>query len=423
MDTQPSGTAAGLHYDLHLVTDPETQYLDVRGSIAYHAPTAHLERVRFYLHHQFEITRLHGKRVEGYQFMPAGETGLPFLPQAGVLDVYFDPPLRAGETALIEFTYAGAITEWPIESASVVRPDWVELSLYLPWYPYQYSDEPASLTFTLKVTCPPAYQVASFGRPARPGDDWFFEWPYPTSDIVVAVGKDIAEHAFASPPNQVHLHTTTFQDDSAARLGEDLIWTLERFAGWFGPTRPSDFTLIESPRLLGGGYARRGMVVLAGLEERDYLDQREAYLRYLAHETAHAWWWEAPTHSWDDWLNESFAEFSALLAVRERFGDATYNRFLDRKRERDPDELPLWGFDRANVAGPEQQSLVERMLYDKGPLLLSDLAERIGYSRFLELCRAMLWSGVRSSEHFLALLEELENAETSRWMEGRLKNT
>lgn len=62
------------------------------------------------------------------------------------------------------------------------------------------------------------------------------------------------------------------------------------------------------------------------------------------------------------------------------------------------------------------------MLYDKGPLLLHDLAERIGYLRFLELCRAMLWSGVTETSHFLALLEEVEDPETRRWMEERLKS-
>jgi len=32
------------------------------------------------------------------------------------------------------------------------------------------------------------------------------------------------------------------------------------------------------------------------------------------------WWANAPVNSWEDWLNESFAEYSALMAVRELFG-------------------------------------------------------------------------------------------------------
>jgi hypothetical protein len=53
--------------------------------------------------------------------------------------------------------------------------------------------------------------------------------------------------------------------------------------------------------------------------------------------------------------------------------------------------------------------------------LLHHLAERIGYRRFLDLCRAMQWSGVQDTAHFLDLLEELENSDSRNWMEAALK--
>lgn len=422
METPYSDTNAGLHYDLALDLDPRTSTVTVLGSAAYHAPTPRLERARFYLHRQFEIQRISGRRVLGYHFENLNNAGLPFSPQSATLDVYFDPPLDQGEVALIEFEYSGQLSDWAPESANSITPDWAELGLYLPWFPFQFDGALGGLTYTLKVSVPEGYHVASLGVPSFADGVWFYNWPHQTSDIVVAAGPSLKLHHFASPPNQVFLNTVTFSDDAAARLGEDLLWTLERFSGWFGPTRPADFTLIESPRPLGGGYARRGLVVLAGVEERDYIDQREAYLRYLAHETAHAWWWEAPTATWEDWLNESFAEYSALLAVRERFGEETYLRFIERKRERAAGLLPLWGFERADVSTVEKQAAVERVLYDQGTLLLHDLAERIGQARFLAFCRARLWSGVEHTEHLLDLLEEIEDAPTRQWMEDRLRN-
>lgn len=421
MELPYSDTNAGLHYDLSLDLDPRRQYLSVRGSAAYHSPRAHLERARFYLHRQFSIQRLDGGRVMGYHYDLLSGAGLPFMPQAAVLDVYFNPPLKNGETALIQFEYSGSLTDWPVESPNVVTPEWVEMGLYLPWFPVQYDRGPSDLTFTLKVTAPAGYQVASFGRPAFQDGAWFFNWPHPTNDIVVAAGPTLESLEFSSTPNHVILNASTFSQATAAHLGEDLLGSLERFAGWFGPTRPSDFTLIESPRALGGGYARRGLVVLGGLTDQDYTAQREAYLRYLAHEAAHAWWWQAPARTWEDWLNESFAEYAALMAVRERFGTETFERFLERKRERAKETGPLWEFNRAGGETIEKQTAVERMLYDKGPLLLHELDERLGNTRFLELCRAMLWSGVTTTAHFLDLLEEVEDAPTRGWMEGRLK--
>ncbi len=422
MEPAYSDTNTGLHYDLRLEVDPRTNFIAVSGSLAYHAPRNRLERARFYLNRQFTVTRLEGRRVMGYQFELYDTPHLPAISQAGVLDVYFNPPLHQNETALIQFDYHGNLSEWPPESANIISPDWVEMGLYLPWFPLQIDESPANLTFTLRVTLPAGYQAGSYGPYVFKDGAWFFNWPYPTSDIVVVGGQSIEPRVYTSEPNHVFLYTTTFSDASSAQLGEDMLWTLERFSGWFGPIRPTDFTLIESPRPLGGGYARRGLVVLAGLNERDYLGQREAYLRYLAHETAHAWWWDAPTGTWEDWLNESFAEYSALLAVRERFGQETFDQFLERKRERTSQNLSFWGFDRADNPTPEKQAAVEHLLYDKGPLLLNDLAEKIGIPRFLELCRARLWSGVITTEHLLDLLEEVENRDIRDWFEHQLKS-
>lgn len=414
-------TNSGLHYDLRLDLDPPNHYVAVSGSIAYHSPQAGLERARFYLHRQFEIERIEGRRVLGYQFETSPESGIYLLPQAGILDIYFAPPLDKNETVLIQFEYRGVITDWPAESANVITPGWAELGLYLPWYPLQYNGVSSNLTFTLKVICPPGYQVGSYGSYAVEEGNWYFNWPHPTNDIVVVAGNSLQPRLFESDTNRVFLNSATFDEPASLKLGEDMLWVLERFSGWFGPTRPAEFTLIESPRSLGGGYARRGMVVLSGITGRDYLEQREAYLRYLAHEAAHAWWWEAPTDSWEDWLNESFAEYSGLLAVRERYGQETFERFITRKQERSADVLPLWQFDRDDVSTPEKQAFVEHILYDKGPLLLHGLAERISYQRFLELCRARLWSGVTDTRHFLDLLEEIEDLDTREWMENLLK--
>jgi hypothetical protein len=420
MEHAYTDTNAGLHYDLRLNLNPRQNFIAVSGSLAYHSPQEGLERARFYLNHQFVIKRLEGRRVLGYHFENSLQPGQAGQTPDGVLDVYFTPPLRRGETALIQFDYQGHITEWPAESTNEITMDWAELNMQLPWFPIQLGGSQNEITFTLKVVCPAGYHVSSFGEHSLQDGAWFFNWPHPTTDIVVTAGTSLETRVYESEANRVFLSTSTFTTDASDQLGGDLLWILERYSGWFGPTRPSDFTVIESPRSTGGGYARRGLVVINALDEQEFLKQREAYLRYLAHEAAHAWWWEAPSNTWEDWLNESFAEYSALLVIRERFGQETFERFLARKRERVPERLPIQRFDREDLSSPEQQASIDRMLYDSGPLLLHELAERIGYQRFLELCRARLWGGVTDTAHFIDLLGELENDATKRWMEKNL---
>jgi hypothetical protein len=360
----------------------------------------------------------------------------PGLANSGTLDVHFDPPLAANAAAMIQFAFEGRL--------ALPSRDWVELNLPLAWYPVAalngasaFSPEgegpirldgsgsaAADLTFTLQVSCPAGYAPGSLGAVSQHDDTWHFDWPHPTNDIVVVVGRHMRSRSYESESNRVQLHSVSLGDEAAGLLGEDLLWALERFSGWFGPVRPAEFTVIQSPRARGQGYARRGLVVLADLSEQDYLDQREEYLRCMAHEAAHTWWWAAPSASWEDWLNESFAEYSALMVIRERYGLDIFNQRLEQKRaqvHQRAASLPLWGFDRTDTTTAEKLALVEAQLYHKGPLLLHDLAERIGRRRFIDLCRAMQWSEVRSTAHFLDLLEEVEDSAIRGWLEDTLK--
>jgi hypothetical protein len=78
---------------------------------------------------------------------------------------------------------------------------------------------------------------------------------------------------------------------------EDASSILACYDRWFLGKVPKDISIIQSPREKGGGYARRGLIVLGGLNDRQYVDLREAYGRYLGHEIAHLWWWKAETSS------------------------------------------------------------------------------------------------------------------------------
>jgi aminopeptidase N len=148
---------------------------------------------------------------------------------------------------------------------------------------------------------------------------------------------------------------------------------------------------------------------------------REGYVRYLGHEAAHLWWWGAETTSWEDWLNESFAEYSALLAVRERFGPAAFEERLAVKREASQDSAPIWGLERSDISTADQRQMIETVLYAKGPIVLHELATKIGQPRFLVMCQHLVAQEANSTAALLALLGKLEGPEIKQWLVGRLK--
>ncbi|HOK23993.1 MAG TPA: M1 family aminopeptidase, partial [Coprothermobacter proteolyticus] len=150
-------------------------------------------------------------------------------------------------------------------------------------------------------------------------------------------------------------------------------------------------------RTEGGGYARTGFVVLPRIDTESYKRQEVSYFSNLAHECAHLWWANAPVNSWEDWLNESFAEYSALMAVRELFGTVRFESILAKKLKRSEGMPPIKGIKR-------NDERAFTVLYDKGCLVLYELEQMAGRKEFIGLLRKTFQQKVSSTEEFLQLV-------------------
>jgi hypothetical protein len=65
-------------------------------------------------------------------------------------------------------------------------------------------------------------------------------------------------------------------------------------------------------------------------------------------------------NTWQDWLNESFAEYSAVLLMRDWHGRAVSGGILARYEREAQEAKPIWGFDRNDRSA-------QATLYRKGP--------------------------------------------------------
>jgi aminopeptidase N len=222
---------------------------------------------------------------------------------------------------------------------------------------------------------------------------------------------------------RVFFHYESLQDKTAECLSNDLANILDYYATWFGEDKKGEiFTVIQSPRDKGGDYARKSLIVLSRLTDEKYITQHELFVRNLGHETAHFWWNRAPANSWEDWLNESFAEYSALLIIRKMFGAEAYNKWIADKNAAVKNIPPIWGFDRNNMKASEGPDIIEANLYSKGPLLLHRLSSRIGDEAFKLLCNEMVRTSVSSTDSFLSLLEKKHGSKIRTWFEDLLKS-
>jgi aminopeptidase N len=142
---------------------------------------------------------------------------------------------------------------------------------------------------------------------------------------------------------------------------------------------------VYSPRDWGQGFARPGMIVMSegrvlrALEE----DPKTSFLKGNAHEAAHFWWRDG--FGQGDWINETFAEYFALLALRAEQGERPFRNDLEEKREAVralPEDAPAIA-----VVPNDNSGDGYTIRYDKGALMLEAFREHLGDEIFSRACR------------------------------------
>ncbi len=396
------------HYDVELTLLPEEQYISVTGS--WKIP---LERrngtIEFYLHKQLEMQQLllNGKDIHR---LSVDESDIPYMPDAKKYTIKTVKIFK--RIATISFNYSGRITEWNEWSASVIGEDWTEMGLSFPWYPYSTAHNPFS--YEVEVLTEGNYCTFMMGRETRDEYHAIYRTESPTNDMVVCVAKDLKTISSNIYRCNFKLAHTSFSEEFTDTLASDIEAILGLFNNWFPPGN-NKICLVESMRKKGGAYTRLGGIYLPAFDESDYLELRKHYTWYLAHEIAHLWWYRANSNTWEGWLNESFAEYSALMVLRELHGQEYFNEWIEAKEQKAEGTAPVW---QLNCNGDQAYTI----LYDKAPLLLYELEQKAGAHSFELFMWSLIRHKVSTTEEFLNILEEREGKEMSDWFLNRLKD-
>jgi len=408
------------HYKINLKLDPATQYLNVKMELKIVVQEELPDTLVFSLHRQLSQLKVTGPSVETFIFNQDSPPSSIFMPNARPLLVILDQNTPKEEELTLSFEYEGTLTEWPEYSANIFTEEWVELGLYLPWFPI--SQIAGSFTFEIEAACDPDYQLRSFGQYSIKSGKWYLRQLTPTFDIVLVASKNLKtlEHSIGN--NTAYIHYQTLQESTVKEIANDLVSIFNLYESWFGGSQKGNIlTLIESDRGKGGDYFRNDLVVLSGLSDKKYFNEHENFIRYLSHEIAHSWWHMSSANIWEDWMNEGFAEYSALMVVREQFGDEPFKKLIEDKKKVLKGTPPIWEFDRSGMSTTGKPKAVEVNLYSKGPVLLHLLSERLGDNAFIKLCREMIETNISNTDDFLNMIEENHGIEIRNWFEDLLK--
>ena len=118
--------------------------------------------------------------------------------------------------------------------------------------------------------------------------------------------------------------------------------------------------------------------------------------------------------SWEDWLNESFAEYSMLLYLRDRINTELYNKTLERYRQNSENMPAIWGVERTS-------DNAYTTLYEKGSLLLLELECKLGSEEMKAFLYILIEKSIDNTAEFLEELEEFSSQEVRDWFESELK--
>jgi len=284
--------------------------------------------------------------------------------------------------------------------------DWIKINFYSGWFPVN-----GVFISKFKIYIDENYIVTGSGVIEKKDGYWEMIQPWSSFDNVIIASKKLKSKILKD--NDVHIQTVysngDFSDADADTLLKESKYALGLFENYFGMKDSTYLKFVIAPFERGGGYSRKNFICMRTLRFNRYTATKG-----IAHEIAHFWWLNAQTSSWEDWLNEAFAEYSMLLYIRERFGLEAFQKEIEDYKSRTQNLPPIWGIER-------NSNEAYSVLYEKGSVILSGLEEKIGKDKFLDFLKNVSRNKIKITNDFLALMEDKLSEDTRNWFESRLK--
>lgn len=276
---------------------------------------------------------------------------------------------------------------------------------YTAWYPVH--NESKDFTSSIIVSIDKNYKVSGSGIVTQIGDNWEVVHDWSVFDNVIIAAKDLKTKKIGGEKMGLEFVYTNFPEedlDSVSTVGKEIY---EFYSNIFGPQENAYLKYVFNPLHGTGGYSRSGFVSIKASGYSQYLKE------VMAHEMAHFWWKKAPTTTWEDWLNEAFAEYSMLLYIREKDNKETFDKKIKQYKELTVNSSPIWGIDRQ---APEAYTA----LYNKGSLILVELEEKIGTEDFYKFLKNLFTNNISNTADFLKFVEIELSKDYREWFENKL---
>jgi len=390
------------HYDLKVDFDVGQKRITVAGTVDIDFQGQDSIALVLWKYTDIHSIKVDNKNAE-YSFDTAGKSPNQYIPDGGKLTLRNIEAQK--QSVPVYFSYGcdmQNVSGW----AKSFTDDWIELGYYTAWYPVH--NESRAFTSEIEVSMDPGFQVSGSGMVSREGNNWVITHSWPVFDNVIIASPNLKTRKVGGDKIGLELVYTTFPEedlDSVSMVCQEIYGFYSHI---LGKQEDAYLKYVFNPLEGRGGYSRSKFVSIKTSGSDRNLKSG------LAHEMAHFWWNNAATSCWEDWLNESFAECSMLLFLRENDSEGNFNRLIMQYKEQTKETPPIWGIDRQ---GPEAYNA----LYFKGSLILMEFEKELGMDKFFDFLAAVANNHISNTADFLDLVENQVSAEYRAWFENKLK--
>jgi aminopeptidase N len=397
------------HYRIDARIRPDSSHFDVAIEMRF-VPEAPTDTLRFLLHDALKLQTLTASAVDGYSTRPWRLGGEDTL-HTNVVTVPLTRTATPSDPVAVTWEYAGRLPneQLPGIGGAVVSPHWTELPIEAMWVPVHASIS-KRFTFDAMLDVPDGYEVVSTGSVEAASAGWRIRSAVPGPDVPLVISDRMAVRERMEEGLPVSVYHGGAPDSVTTFVAESATQVLDRYAQRFEGGSETDalrITVAPVERATPASYARTGFIALNHGAEPD-----PGLFGLIAHEAAHLWWTDAVDPlSRHNFLNESFAEYESWLALRAEYGSAVFQDRLTeaRKRAQKAPSFREWT--------PRTDGVLS---YNKGPVLLHRLHQRIGDAEFQSFVAALQRDDVGTLDGMVTTLETVTSAETADWFEAKL---
>ena len=388
------------HYEIDVAVEPANGYLKAHCRLHLVADKPMTEIV-YWLNNAFRPIEVTGEKIDSVWFTNPDHLSS----QLTEVHIRFKQELKKTSKTILDFTYEGTLNADQFVDRGTIVPAWTELSVGALWYPI--SLEEIMLTYDITLTAPAKYTVVSAGKVLRQGDtQWMIrEETITPGRIILMLSDQIHQVRTRAAAYTVDFYVLDPADSLVDSLQVFAQQLLPFFDERFGAVQSEDNRMkIFYPNrdiegVSKGAFSSTGKFVMLNNKP----DTRVQF-RILGHELAHFWWRHGLYGTYHDFLNEGLAEFSMLLAFREKYGEKSLLDLTSgfRRKTQDLGSIKSWDIHKMGARTP--------LLYWKGSLVMFDLLDKIGEEKMYAILRRTSSEKISRYEDFLQIIEEVTSS-------------